>query len=152
MGIPFCFQRNFLLILKKIWHNKWWRILLVKSNFWGGNRRVEAAKIWESWSPHQRKIWKRPRPPTAHLLQILNPSNKWCGLILCSTSFAVALRKSPTPHERIVRRAVWRSWENVCLSSCWKTGQTINQMILQGKEVCIKELRVPTVQFWTFST
>ena len=26
------------------------------------------------------------------------------------------------------------------------TGQTINQMIVQGKDVCIKDLRVPTVQ------
>ena len=26
------------------------------------------------------------------------------------------------------------------------TGQTINQMILQGKDVCMKDLRVPTVQ------
>jgi len=30
----------------------------------------------------------------------------------------------------------------------WKktTGQTINQMILQGKDVCMKDLTVPTVQ------
>ena len=26
------------------------------------------------------------------------------------------------------------------------TGQTINQMILQGKDICMKDLRVPTVQ------
>ena len=70
--------------------------------------------------------------------------------MLCSTSFATAEKIFDSSRKNSSPCRFTLLGKSLCteLLMNWTktTGQTINQMILQGKDLCMKELRVPTVQ------
>ena len=91
MGIRFGLQRHFLL--------KGEFDIISDGEFSKSNQIFEAAIVElkrqgfgkvDHHIPISKEDLEKIHSSYHHLLQILNPSNKWCGLILCFTSFAAA--------------------------------------------------------------
>ena len=68
----------------------------------------------------------------------------------CSTSFAAAEKISESSRKNRSPCRLTQLGNSLFTELLMKwtktTGQTINQMILRGKDVCMKDLRVPTIQ------
>ena len=133
MGIRFGLQRHFLL-------KREFDCEFSRSNQFL-RRQSSSSSGKELASHYQRKIQKRSSPPTIHLLQTLNPSNKRCGLILCSISFAPAEKVSDSSRKNRSLCRLTQLGKSLFVKFLmnWRkaTGQTIKQMILQEKDVCM---------------